>query len=54
MKDYVIRHFSMPEKISRLINILAERTGMNKSELVRAAIRHYAKEVGNGNYRKKA
>ncbi len=52
MSKTVIRHFSMPEKISRLINQLAERTGMNKSELIRAAIRHYAKEVENGNYKK--
>jgi len=45
MKDHVIRHFSMPEKISRLINQLAKKAGMNKSELVRAAVRYYAKEV---------
>ena len=53
MSKYVIRHFTMPEKISRLINSLAEKTGMNKSELVRAAIRHFAKGVNNDN-RKKA
>lgn len=54
MAKTIIRHFSMPEKLSRLLNQLAEKMGMNKSELIRAAIRHYAKEVENGNYRKKA
>ena len=52
MSKYIIRHFSMPEKISRLVDLLAEKTGMNKSELIRAAVRHFAKEVDNG-YRKK-
>lgn len=50
--SYVIRHFSMPEKISRLINQLAKRTGMKYSELIRAAVRHYAKEVEKNGYRK--
>jgi len=52
MSKTVIRHFSMPEKISRLINQLAEKTGMYKSELIRACNRDYEKEVDNGNYKK--
>ena len=39
----IIKHYSMPESIARLIDILADKTGMNKSELVREAVRHYAR-----------
>ena len=50
MGKLVVRHFSMPEKISRLIDQLAQRDGMNKSEFVRAAVRFYAKAImGGGN-----
>ena len=48
MSKLVVRHFSMPEKISRLVNQLAKREGMNNSEFVRATIRFYAKAVMKG------
>ena len=45
MSKYVPRNFSMTPEVSQLINDLAKRTGMNKSELIRAAVRHFKKEV---------
>lgn len=51
MSKYVVRDFSMPQKISDLINTLAKSTGMNASELVREAVRHYSRYIKkqNGN-----
>ncbi len=53
MGKTVIRHFSMPKELSRLLNLIAKKRRMNYSEYVRFLIRQDAKEVENGNYRKK-
>lgn len=44
-KSYVVKNYSMPKSMVKLVEKLAKKTGMNKSEFIRAAIRHYAKYV---------
>ena len=42
---WVIRTYSMPEKVADLVDYLAVEHDMGKSELIRAGIRLFKKEV---------
>ena len=48
----VIKHYSMPESIARLIEYMAGEFSMNKSELIREAVRFYARHMGVKKYDK--
>ncbi|MCK4824235.1 CopG family transcriptional regulator [bacterium] len=50
---WVIRTYSMPQKVADLVDEMSARNNMGKSELIRAALRLYEKEVDkNGSKRK--